>query len=145
MAENPFIGAWALVSYEFRDGQGEAIYPFGREPQGYILYTAEGLMSVAFMPQGRANFQAADLRGGTAAEKAGAYDSFFAYSGRYEIRGEVVVHHAEISLFPNWSNSGQERFYQFEGERLILSSAPVAYEGVQRTARLVWQRVQSGE
>jgi hypothetical protein len=32
--ENPFIGAWRLVAFEFGKKDGSVIYPFGQEAQG---------------------------------------------------------------------------------------------------------------
>jgi hypothetical protein len=33
-----------------------------------------------------------------------------AYAGRYSFLGDHVIHHVELSLFPNWVGSDQERF-----------------------------------
>ena len=54
---------------------------------------------------GRVAFAGDDLLSGTAEEKAGAVESFVAYAGRYTIHGDQVVHHVEVSLFPNWGEA----------------------------------------
>jgi hypothetical protein len=68
----------------------------GEDARGYIAYTEDGHVFVAIMRQGRGPFAAGDLLSGSGAEKARA-ESFVAYCGRYEFRGESVVHHVELS------------------------------------------------
>ena len=101
-------------------------------------------MSVAFMSAGRPSFKSDDLRGGSIEEKVLALDTYFSYCGRYQLRGEEVVHHVEVSLFPNWTGQDQARFYRFDGDRLILSTPPLLWEGVERTALLIWKRSPMG-
>ena len=63
------------------------------------------------------------------------------YCGRYEFRGETVVHHVELSLFPNWVGGDQERLVELEGDRSALSSTrPILQGGTPRTAHLIWER-----
>jgi Lipocalin-like domain len=47
----------------------------------------------------------------------------------------------ELSLFPNWVGSDQERLVELRGNRLRLSTRPVLLGGVQQTAHLIWERV----
>jgi hypothetical protein len=50
------------------------------------------------------------------------------------------VHHVEVSLFPNWVGSAQERVYACSGDRLSLSTAPLLQRGSEQRAYLVWER-----
>src|SRR5579875_1938361 len=50
MAPDTIIGTWSLISYETRSTDGTVHRPFGQHPRGYLMYTPEGLMSVAIMP-----------------------------------------------------------------------------------------------
>jgi hypothetical protein len=61
---------------------------------------------------GRPGFAANDLFGGTMPERA---QGFVAYAGRYRFDGDRVVHHVELSLFPNWVGSDQERAVELSG------------------------------
>ena len=142
MAEKKdFVGVWRLVSYVFIDAGGTVSYPFGMEPRGYIVYTADGYMSVNMMPSGRPNFRTAELLGGSTEEKARAVDTFLSYCGTYDVQGDQVIHHVEVSLLPNWSDGDQRRFYQLDGRRLTLSTAPQLLRGKVQTPVLVWERV----
>jgi hypothetical protein len=56
------------------------------------------------------------------------------------VHQDTVVHHIEVSLFPNWKGVDQVRRFAFDGDRLTLSTAPMVVAGVERTAHLVWER-----
>ena len=90
---------------------------------------------------GRSGFAAGDLLGGTTQEKARAVEGVVAYAGRYTFHGDRVVHHVELSLFPNWVGSDQERTVELDGDRLILSASPLLLGGKRQVPRLVWERV----
>lgn len=140
MAENTFIGSWRLISFELRSANGQVNYPFGQNVNGYIIYSLDGYVSVAFMRSGRPHFHTEDLLAGSVEEKALAFDTYFSYCGKYEIRGNKVIHHIEVSLFPNWTGRDQERLYKFDGDRLILSTQPLLVEGIEQTGHLIWKR-----
>ena len=54
---------------------------------------------------------------------------------------DTVIHHIEISSFPNWIGNAQVRFAELDGDLLTLSTKPMTFQGVERTAKLVWERV----
>lgn len=118
MSSNPLVGSWRLVSWENRSADGTVTYPLGRHAVGLIIYTADGYMSVAIMCADRGPFAAGDLLRGTSEEKARAAETYVSYCGRYEFRGDSVIHHVELSLFPNWSGVDQERLVEVTGDRL---------------------------
>jgi len=124
MDGNPLVGTWRLVSWESRDADGEVSHPFGREPLGYLIYTADGYMSAILTPVDRLPFAAGDILRGTGEEQARAAATCIAYAGPYTVHEGRVLHHVETSLFPNWVGGAQERRYALEGDRLSLSTAP---------------------
>ena len=141
MTKESFIGTWRLLSYEARTSDGEVTYPLGRDATGYIIYTADGYMSVSMMRAGRRNYVDGDLLGGTKEEKLAAAETYVSYCGRYEIKRDRVVHHVEVAFFPNRVGTSQERFFEFSDGRLSLSTPTMLIEGKQRTGHLLWERV----
>ena len=105
------------------------------------MYSGDGYMSVAFMREGRPRFTSGDIRGGTVEEKVAAVDGYTSYCGRYKVEGGRVVHHIEVSLFPNWIGESQERSYELEGDRLTLSTPLMLVGGMQLSTHLIWERV----
>ena len=137
-AIDDYVGAWRLLSVETRKEDG-SLYRSGKRT-GYLVYSADGYMSVAFMKDGRSNFASGDKSGGTVEEKIEAFDGYVSYSGRFEVEGDSVIHDIEVSLFPNWIGERQERFYKFDGKRLILSTPLQLVGGMKLSSHLVWQK-----
>ena len=140
-ARGALVGGWRLVSWENRAADGQITYPMGTDALGALLYTADGRFSVTISRRDRAGFAAGDLLSGTTNEKARAVEGFVAYAGRYSFHGDRVVHHVELSLFPNWVGTDQERWVELGGDRLTLSASPLLLAGKRQVPRLVWERV----
>ena len=119
-----FIGTWKLMSYENRS-EDQVTYPLGKNPVGYIMYNAEGYMAVALMASNRKRFLSMDILGGTTEEIVAAYGTYLSYCGKYAVTEDRVIHHVEVSSYPNWIGEDQVRFYKFEGNKLILSTPPL--------------------
>jgi hypothetical protein len=143
MSADPFVGAWRLLSLEARTSTGEVSYPYGKDAAGYLLYAREGYMSVSVMQAQRTNFASPDDLRAPAEEKLAAFDTYSSYSGRYEVRGKKVIHHVEISLFPNWIGTEQERYFEFSQNRLTLSAPPMRIGGAELNLVAIWQRLSS--
>jgi hypothetical protein len=140
-ARDALIGTWRLVSRKNRDAGGQVTYPMGANPLGYLVYTPVGHFTVTISRPRRAGFPLDDLLGGTMEDKARAVESFVAYAGTYTFYGDRVVHHVELSLFPNWVGTEPERAAELTEDRLTLSAGPLPLAGKQQLARLVWERV----
>jgi lipocalin-like protein len=142
--QEQLVGTWKLVSSTRYVGDTPQPWLFGTNSMGILMYTADGYMCGNLMNLNRPNFPSADIRSGTAAEKVSAFDTFFAYCGRYEVNEpeRLVVHKVESSLFPNWTGGLQKRFIELNGDRLALRTVPILAEGKEVVAVLVWERAQ---
>src|SRR6185436_20586542 len=132
MEADKFIGAWRLISAEFRAEDGSvAESPYGPEPQGLLMYDAQGSMAAQLAQKGRTPFAIADRMAGTAEEIKAAFETDQAYYGRYKIdeREHVVTHTVTQALLPNWIGTEQRRKYQFKDGKLILRTPPILIGG----------------
>src|SRR5271166_5301124 len=59
------VGVWRLVSYTDEQEGGEDRFPFGPEPEGFLIYTHDRFVSAQLMKPGRSRFQSHDWDGGT--------------------------------------------------------------------------------
>ena len=143
MPSTPLVGTWNLISWENTTADGEVGYPLGEDARGRLTYTQDGFMAVAITRSARTPFLAGDLLSGSTDEMAHAAATYVSYCGRYELDGDAVVHHVELSLFPNWEGDSQERSVEIGGDRLTLTTRPLLLDGRQRTARLVWERAKT--
>jgi len=139
VSTNQFVGAWRLLSLETRSSSGEVGYPLGRDAVGLLLYAEQGYMAVSAMRAGRVRFKSGELGTASPEEKLAAFDSYIAYSGRYEVKQDRVLHHVELSILPNWVGGSQERYFEFSGDRLTLRTPPTTAEDVEWIA--IWERV----
>ena len=142
MNKNRFVGTWKLLSFTSRTEDGRIDYPLGKDVIGYITYTSESIMSVSIMSPNRPLFYSGTRKSGTTEEKSTAFDGYVSYCGRFDVLDEKVVHHIELSLFPNWVGTDKERFFEFRRNKLTLSTPPFLLEGEKHTAHLVWQRIE---
>jgi hypothetical protein len=81
----------------------------GPDALGYLLYSTDGALGHR-LAAGRPGFAADDLLGGITKEQARAAEGFVAYAGRHSFFGGRVLHHVELSLFPNWVGNDQQRW-----------------------------------
>jgi hypothetical protein len=145
MNVNSLIGTWKLVSFQSRSKDSTVTYPWGKDTIGYYIFSADGYMNVALMNAKRKQYLSGDMLHGSAEEKIAAAESYLSYAGRYEVRGNKIVVHCEVSFFPNWIGSEQVRFFEFSDDEntLTLSTLPVRIGGKHLTSVLVWQRIVS--
>ncbi len=134
------VGTWRLQRWETHHPDGRITWPLGPDAVGYLFYTPDGYMSVAMMQANRPAFAEGDLLGGTPEEKAAAASSYVTYCGRYEVGNGTVIHHVDLSLFPNWVGVDQERFVEVKGDELTITTRPLRIGG-ETINRLVWERV----
>jgi hypothetical protein len=118
MASNPLIGTWRLISWENRSLlDGQVSYPLGKDATGYIMYNDDRYMFVAIMGSNRLKFATEDLLSAIIEEGAQAEETYVSYCGRHKFHEETVVHHVELSLFPNWVGGKQARLVEVTGGR----------------------------
>jgi len=139
--KNPLVGTWKLISCEVHRSDGRVSYPYGKTPSGYILYDDAGYMSVAITSGGRQAFASGSIHRATAREKSRAARTYLSYAGRYEVDGKRVVHHVEVSLYPDWVGTDLVRDVDVSGRRLTLTSPPDRSGDVVRKTQIVWERV----
>ena len=144
MEADKFLGAWRLVSAEFRGEDGAlAESPYGTEPQGILMYDAEGSMSAQIAGKDRQPFASSDRMSGTPDEVKGAFQSYQAYWGRYKIdeQEHTVIHTVTQALLPNWVGTQQKRHYKFQDGRLYLRTPPLLIGGKRLSGVLIWEKI----
>jgi hypothetical protein len=137
------VGTWRLRSWRSVASDGSSVDPLGEGPIGFIFYNHDGYMAVEIMAARRSPYREPDPLGGTPEERSQAMGTYLSYAGPYEVPADrdVVIHHIEVSSYPNWIGDAQERFATLDGDTLTLSTEPMIFQGEERTAELVWERV----
>lgn len=148
LAQEPakLAGTWKLVAASATSASGVVDkLPFGANLSGTLIYTAEGRVAVLLSYGDRKPLSGSDRLTAPAAERAEAFATFFAYSGRYSVAGDRVTHHVDIASYPNWVNTDFVRIFAVSGERLTLRTPPLSVGGRMQTSDLVWERLRPGE
>jgi hypothetical protein len=135
---NRLAGTWKLVSASSTTSKGEKNdAPYGSGPAGFLTYTAEGRMTSVISYGGRKLLSV----GANAEERAQAFDTFLAYSGRYSLSDDKVIHHVEVSSIQNYVHKDLIRNLKFHGDQIVLITPPTLVNGKIQTIELTWQRV----
>jgi len=135
------VGTYRLLAFENYADDGEVARPFGDDPKGFIIYSAEGYMSAILMRADRPNFAAGDILGGTDEERVDAFSSSSAYAGRWEIVGDQIIHHLDVTTYPNWTGTDQPRDFELTDTHFTLFPPEMMMNGKIRRARVHWERL----
>ena len=135
------VGTYRMVGRRVKSEAGRWSDVAGFDSIGYITYSDRGYMGVHVMPNGRATF-AGD--GPTPDEALAALDGYAAYYGPFSTHqdedGRYLIHHRAGQIDPG-GEVDAKRYYDIDGDRLVLT--PAAADGSKRNAtrQVLWERV----
>jgi Lipocalin-like domain len=139
LAQNrsPVIGTWKLTSYEleFQD-TGERRPGLGANPTGYVIFTPEGRIMVYMQAAGRKGVS-------TEAERAAAFQTLIAYTGKYRVEGDNWITNVDGAWIPEWVGGEQRRVFTINGDHLTVLAqwnANPTYSERMTRGRLTFQR-----
>lgn len=136
------FGFWKLISSERRNMAGAVL---GTNPgqTGYIIYTPAGFMMVHMVQPGRKPFAASQPTGTEARAAISTYTNYFGPFYVHQTDGYLV--HDQVGYLNIGRNgySPFQRFYSFEGRRLLLHP-PVTNtpDGQTSQSTITWERVE---
>jgi hypothetical protein len=132
------VGAWRLVSFNV-DEKGSSPKPrFGTDPVGYLIYSADARMAAVLAGTHRPELNSPSGSSPSEEARTEALLNFLAYAGRYEVRGDRVFHHVEVSVFTNLMGTTLERQFKIEDGKLTIRTLPPEIWGSSNV--LVWKR-----
>ena len=143
-ADADIVGTWRLESWVAQDQEtGTRVDVFGANPNGYLIYTPGGRMSVNLTADGRKPLSG-DRFSTPAEERALAFSTGIAYSGTYTVQGETVTHRVEVASFQNWVGTEQARFATVEGDTLTMKTPPIPGppDGRKKVMTLILKRLE---
>jgi len=113
------VGVWKLVSVMYEDQETKALTPImGEHPRGYQIATPDGRWLALATPAGRA-VPATDE------ERAQAFRTMIAYSGRYRVEGGTITTKVDVAWNESWVGGEQVRHIRFEADKLFIESPPI--------------------
>jgi hypothetical protein len=139
------VGAWELVRFETREGDGRVRLPFGAAAQGLLVYSATGWMTGQLMRPDRAPVNGNSITQATDAQLRAIATGYVAYAGPFQVdeSRQAVIHHVQLSLFPNLVGTQQVRYARLEGDVMELRTPPEQSGAGSRVSHLQWRRIPS--
>ena len=135
-------GVWKLKQYSRRFlDTGEVRNDM--LPQAYILYTPGGFMMSITVEENRAPPASEVL---TDEERVRLFKSIIsAYSGRYTVEGDTVIHDVEMSWNEAWTGTRQVRKFAVNGDELVIETTPrtAGTDTRQFINTLTWERTEA--
>jgi len=130
-------GAWRLISFELeRQDTGQRRPALDGGHKGRLVILAGSLIIVVITPNERQVPK-------TVEERAAAYESMTAYTGRFTVQGDQLTTTVDISWNESWLQIPQVRTIEFKGERLELRTdwqTRPTQPGVVGRGVLLWER-----
>ncbi len=138
----PFVGVWKLERFTERSASLGDTSPLGQNPQGFLIYTADGFVSAQLMRSDREVLTTDPWDSETSTEGADLTRGYIAYCGSYVVHRErkEVIHRPVVALLPNLLNQEQHRNFKFEDDRLTLLTTRTRPSGGLIESSLVWRR-----
>src|SRR5215470_1378894 len=134
-AEPNVVSNWKLVSYVSDElATGKKTAPLGEHPKGYLIYTPQGRMMALILHETRSPPKVDE-------DRINLHKYMAAYSDRYTVEGNKVVHHVDVSWNEDFTGLHLVRFVKVEADRLTITTAPGknAITGTETTGVLVWE------
>lgn len=136
VAAEQLVGSWRLSTWVIQIIGGEATEPFGPNPKGRAVFTADGYVAFIVVAPNRKPSSNNE-------ESAALLKSLLAYTGKFTIDGDKFTTKVDISGNELLTGQDQVRFYKLEGDRLSIRTAEqvsTVYVGKKVVGTLIWER-----
>ena len=136
-------GTYKLIDVSVNYLDTNEIIPdiFGKSPNGYIMYNADGRMLTVITYTGRPKPES--IAATTDEQRVALYKTMQAYGGTYTFDGKTVVHHVDICWDEVRCGTDVARDIERDGADLIYRTHPAPFSANGRLAitTLRWRKV----
>ena len=117
LADGALLGVWKLNAFTVESVETkERRYPFGQNPKGYVVITADRLITV-LTGEGRKPPR-------TDEDRISAFKTMIAYSGQYRIEENRLTAKVDTAWNESWTGTDQVRIFRLEGDKLFIETLP---------------------
>jgi hypothetical protein len=112
----------------------------GPHPIGYISYGRDHRMMAMAEYDHRVRPARVDQL--TPEIRSQLFSTAWAYGGSYEVNGNTIQHHVDVSTNGAWTGTTVTRDIAYDGTRLVLTTRPqLSSDGQMVILTLVWEKV----
>lgn len=142
-ADQQLVGTWTLVLVDNVLPDGSRVQLYGPNPQGILMFDANGRYSMQILRDGRPKFAANDKSKGTPEEYKAAAQGSNSHFGTYAVSDtdHAITFHIEHASFPNWEGTERKSTFTLTDDKFEYSVANPTTGGANVTGEVAWKRI----
>ena len=136
------VGVWRLTSMiSVDEATGATTNHFGAKPDGYIIFSPDGYMSVVINADGRQPISGNPEK--LTEEQARLFSTMTAHAGKYRISEGRLIHRVDVAHDPKMVGTDLQRSLRFLSDNQLEGTLPPITTPAGKKLRMVllWQRV----
>ena len=136
------VGTWTLLLDDGIKEDGAHVPGYGPNPEGSLIFTADGHYSLQIFRYGRPAFASKNRLAGTADENRAAIGGMIAHFGTYVVdeAGKTITFRIAASSFPNWDATRQTRVITAITDEVLTYNNPAPPSPGLVRAELAWKK-----
>jgi len=140
--KDQIVGTWTLLLSDNIKDDGTHVPVYGPNPEGTVIFTADGHYSLQIIRHGRPAFASKDRLKGTADENKAVVQGMISHFGTYAIdeAGKAITLRIEASSFPNWDGTSQKRPITAITDDVLTWNTPAPSAAGYVRAELAWKK-----
>ncbi len=121
-AEGDLYGLWKVTSYLRQVvGTNEVTTPMGAHPNGFLELRSDHRALYVVTAEDRKPFS----KPPTPEEYRDKFITMSVFAGRYDVVGDKITFHVEVSQFPDWVGTDIQRTLDLQGGVLHYATTPI--------------------
>jgi hypothetical protein len=134
------VGTWTIVSVDDVRPDGSRVSLFGPDPQGVLMFDANGRYSLQLCSVGRPKFASNNRLKGTPEENQAIVHGCNPHWGRYSVNeaDRTILFQIDHAMYPNWEGTQQKRSFTLTGDELKYTVPTPTIAGANPV--VVWKR-----
>src|SRR5258707_3925346 len=140
--KDQIVGTWTLLLSDNIKDDGTHVPIYGPNPEGTVIFTADGHYSLQILRHGRPAFASKDRLKGTADENKAAVQGMISHFGTYAIdeAGKAITLRIEASSVPNWDWTLLNRPIAAITDEVLTWNTPAPSAAGFVRAELAWKK-----
>ncbi|MBK6634880.1 MAG: lipocalin-like domain-containing protein [Chitinophagaceae bacterium] len=142
--QEQLIGTWTLVSVDNIYPDSSRVYPYGKNPQGMLIFDPKGNYAIQILKTIRSKIVSGDKNNCTPEENAMIVQGSNSHFGKYSADevNKTITFNISHASFPNWEGTVQKRSYTYNGNEIKYVVTHTTQGGQAVIAEVSWKRLQ---
>lgn len=119
---NTLVGTWRLIDFANTDSLGQWVYPFGKNPRGFVTYTKTNIFNINMSSEIPLDVKEEDSKKYSITLDEFLWKYAFGYFGTYAVdfKKSVVTHQVKGGTMPWFVGTDQPRPFILKKDTLII-------------------------